>query len=150
MLLRALAPAATQLSFDDAADMLVPSQPHCVCVPGTEGPEEGPANGSPQVRAASGPPHQERLGGSLQSRLAAAPGRALAPRGRRLLASGFCRKLTFCAIRISYTHSQSFLRPRPVGNNALPPQLEIRSSNNGDPQTGQSWGPPVASRHRPK
>lgn len=36
-------------------------------IPGTERPEEGPACRAPQVRAASGPPHQERLGGSLQS-----------------------------------------------------------------------------------
>lgn len=49
-------------------------------IPGTEGPEEGPGSGAPQVRAASGPPHQERLGGSLQSRRPAGPGRPLAAR----------------------------------------------------------------------
>lgn len=55
------------------------SQRRCLFIPGTEGPEEGPAPDPPQVRAASGAPHQDRLGGSLQSRPAAAPGRPLAP-----------------------------------------------------------------------
>lgn len=61
-------------------DSVVYSQRPAFVIPGTEGPEEGPGSGAPQVRAASGPPHQERLGGSLQSRRAAVPGRPLAAR----------------------------------------------------------------------
>lgn len=61
------------------------SQRAAFVIPGTEGPEEGPGSDAPQVRAASGPPHQERLGGSLQSRRAAVPGRPLAARSGRVL-----------------------------------------------------------------
>lgn len=105
-------------------------------IPGTEGSEEGPSPCAPQVRAASGPPHRESLGSSLQSQWAALPGRALASGAARR--AGPVSSLldaiekTYCLCHTSQSHSKSkLLRPRSVGNNARPPQLEIRSSNNG-------------------
>lgn len=126
-------------------------QRHCLFIPGTEGPEEGPAPDPPQVRAASGAPHQERLGGSLQSRPAAAPGRPLAPPPRRPPApSGFCRKHALSVPYKSVTlRVRAFLAPR-RRQHAHPPQLEVRSSNNGDPQTAAELGPRRRPRHRPR
>ena len=98
----------------------------CVSIAGTEGPEEGAAPGAPQVRASPGPAHQERPGGPRPRRGAGAPGRALAP-------TPACREDT---LRVPYQSVtlKSKLSPTPsVGNHVLPPQLETRSSNNGDP-----------------
>lgn len=84
------------------------------------------APGAPQVRASPGPAHQERPGGPRPRRGAGAPGRALAP-------TPACREDT---LRVPYQSVtlKSKLSPTPsVGNHVLPPQLETRSSNNGDP-----------------
>lgn len=120
-------------------------QRRCLFIPGTEGPEEGPAPDPPQVRAASGAPHQERLGGSLQSRPAAAPGRPLAPpprrpAGRRPLLDSV--ENTPCPCHTNQLHSESELSsPRAVGSTHI--RLSSRSGVQTmvTPRPRPSWGP---------
>lgn len=132
--------------------------PTAFLLPGPERSEEGAAYGAPQVRAASGHSHQERLGGSLQSRPAAVPGRALAPPQARASSSGFCRKHI-----LSVPYKSVTLKVRVFFNPVLQAITHFRLSSRLGVQTmvtlrsGQSWGLPMASpsrhrrpRHRPR
>lgn len=92
----------------------------CVFIPGAEGPEEGPARGAPQVRAAPGPARQGRPGGPRPGRGAGPPGRALAPPRRHPAAPVEARAL--CAMPVSYTQVQAPSDPtRPDPTQAVTP-----------------------------
>ena len=108
----------------------------CVSIAGTEGPEEGAAPGTPQVRASPGPARQERPGGPRPRRGAGAPGRALAP-------TPACREDTLRVPYQSVTLKSKLSPTLSVGNHILPPQLETRSSNNGDPSRAVRAPPPI-------